>query len=348
MPLIRTRSLMAAVLAAMLLLSSAAPAFADTISDKQAQATKIQAQVTDLENKAEVATEDFNAARDKYLGLTAKVDTIEAQMSKLQQKQDTLQTALNTRANHIYRTGGPLEIVEMLLSVKSIEEFNSTLELLTRVSEQDADTTAQLKGTKAELAKVHAALKDAQAAARQEKNVMAAKEQAVKVQLAARQKLLRSIKADIARLIAARQAAEEAAARARYMSYAGKWPDLGGNPPTSSKGAAAVWWAEKALGCPYEWAAAGPRTFDCSGLVMWAYAHVGVSLPHHSGDQINCGARVSRDHLQPGDLVFFGHPIHHVGMYVGGGTFIEAPHSGANVRFNSLGSRGDYAGACRP
>ena len=109
-----------------------------------------------------------------------------------------------------------------------------------------------------------------------------------------------------------------------------------------------MWWAEKALGRPYVWAASGPGSFDCSGLVMWAYAHVGVSLPHSSRAQIHHGASVGRANLQPGDLVFFGSPIHHVGMYVGGGAFIEAPHTGAVVRNTSLAGRGDYAGACRP
>lgn len=123
---------------------------------------------------------------------------------------------------------------------------------------------------------------------------------------------------------------------------------LQGNPPTSATGAQAVWWAETALGKPYQWGAAGPYSFDCSGLTMWAYAHVGMSLPHHAADQIDCGAPIARADLQPGDLVFFGTPIHHCGMYVGGGSFIEAPYTGAVVRISSLSNRSDYAGACRP
>jgi peptidoglycan DL-endopeptidase CwlO len=346
---IRTSSLTATLLAVVLVFASVGPAFADKLTDKQAQATKVEAQVAELEKKAEIATEDYNAARERYRLLTVKVNAIEDQMANVQARQDKLQTALNARANSIYRDGGPLRVVEMLLSTRSIEDFNSTLELLTRVSQQDADTTAQLKQTTRELTAVHTALADAQAAAKHQQLVVGQKEKAVKTELAARQKVLDTIKADIRVIIAQRAAAAEAAARARYMSYLGSGGlDLGGNPPTSSKGAAAVWWAEKALGAPYEWAAAGPRTFDCSGLVMWAYAHVGVKLPHYSRAQINVGARVARDHLQPGDLVFFGSPIHHVGMYVGGGTFIEAPYTGARVRFSSLASRGDYAGACRP
>jgi hypothetical protein len=122
----------------------------------------------------------------------------------------------------------------------------------------------------------------------------------------------------------------------------------GGNPPTSSKGLAAVWWAETKLGAPYIWAAAGPNTFDCSGLTMWAYKHVGINLSHYSRAQINEGAPVAKANLQPGDLVFFGSPIHHVGMYIGNGKFIEAPHTGAFVRITTLAGYPGYAGACRP
>ena len=82
--------------------------------------------------------------------------------------------------------------------------------------------------------------------------------------------------------------------------------------------------------------------------MVWAYKHVGINLNNYSGDQINEGAPVSRSHLQPGDLVFFGSPIHHVGMYVGGGCFIEAPYTGVDVRISRMSSRDDFAGACRP
>ncbi|MBU4555818.1 MAG: C40 family peptidase, partial [Actinobacteria bacterium] len=74
---------------------------------------------------------------------------------------------------------------------------------------------------------------------------------------------------------------------------------------------------------------------------------VGVSLPHSSRAQINAGQRVSKSDLQPGDLVFFGSPIHHVGIYVGGGMYIHAPSTGDVVKISSV-SRGDFAGACRP
>jgi cell wall-associated NlpC family hydrolase len=89
------------------------------------------------------------------------------------------------------------------------------------------------------------------------------------------------------------------------------------------------------LGVPYVWGGGSPGGFDCSGLVMWAYAQVGVSLPHSSYAQYGYGVPVSRDQLQPGDLVFFD-GLGHVGIYIGGGQFVHAPHTGDVVKISSL------------
>jgi peptidoglycan DL-endopeptidase CwlO len=89
------------------------------------------------------------------------------------------------------------------------------------------------------------------------------------------------------------------------------------------------------LGVPYQWAGASPSGFDCSGFTMYVYSQVGVSLPHYSGAQFGFGAPVSRDQLAPGDLVFFD-GLNHVGIYIGGGQFVHAPHTGDVVKISSL------------
>ena len=106
----------------------------------------------------------------------------------------------------------------------------------------------------------------------------------------------------------------------------------------------------KYLGVPYLWAGASPVTgFDCSGLVMYVFAQVGISLPHFAAAQYTYGVAVSRDQLQPGDLVFFDH-LNHVGIYIGNDQFVHAPHTGDVVRVSSLSENWfatNYVGARR-
>jgi len=120
-------------------------------------------------------------------------------------------------------------------------------------------------------------------------------------------------------------------------------------PTGGSTGAQAVRLAMQYLGVPYVWGGASPGGFDCSGLVMFVYSQVGVSLPHHAADQYNYGVPVSRDQLEPGDLVFFD-GLGHVGIYIGNGQFIHAPHTGDVVKISSLNESwyaATYVGARR-
>lgn len=110
---------------------------------------------------------------------------------------------------------------------------------------------------------------------------------------------------------------------------------------------AIVAYASNFLGRSYQWGGNGPSTFDCSGFVKYVYAHFGVSLPRVASDQQNVGTSVSRGQLEPGDLVFFGYPAHHVGMYVGNDCYIHAPKTGDVIKISSLNDRSDYSGARR-
>jgi peptidoglycan DL-endopeptidase CwlO len=115
----------------------------------------------------------------------------------------------------------------------------------------------------------------------------------------------------------------------------------------SSKAQRALVLALAQRGKPYVWGAAGPSTFDCSGLTMWAYGKVGINLPHYTGSQWNSGTHISStSRLQPGDLVFFYADLHHMGMYIGNGMMVHAPHTGDVVRVAPLAGR-PFAGGVR-
>ncbi len=129
-------------------------------------------------------------------------------------------------------------------------------------------------------------------------------------------------------------------------SLPGPQVSSGAPVPSGSGGGAAVSAALSRVGDPYVYGAAGPSTFDCSGLTMWAWNHAGVSLPHYSGAQYDATTHIPMSQLQPGDLVFFANPGEHEAMYIGGGQIVEAPYTGANVRVEPLYSQ--FVLASRP
>lgn len=112
------------------------------------------------------------------------------------------------------------------------------------------------------------------------------------------------------------------------------------------KAAEAARWALTQQLKPYVWGAEGPNSFDCSGLVMWAYQKVGISLPHYTGNQWTAGTHVSRDDLRPGDLVFFYSDLHHVGIYIGAGLMVHAPQTGDVIHIATIDNR-PFAGGVR-
>jgi cell wall-associated NlpC family hydrolase len=154
-------------------------------------------------------------------------------------------------------------------------------------------------------------------------------------------------RADRAAALAAQRASITPAVSAPSSPSTPSTPS-GPAPPASSRAQIAVRAALSQVGKPYQWGGAGPNSYDCSGLTMWSWAHAGVTLSHSAAMQYSETRRVSSGDLQPGDLLFYGSPIHHVAMYIGGGQLVEAPYTGALVRVTSTGGRSDYVGAGRP
>jgi cell wall-associated NlpC family hydrolase len=189
-------------------------------------------------------------------------------------------------------------------------------------------------------------------------NAVLAKVQGELVQLVAteqaRQALedARRVQREFAARVAAERAAQPPAARPststpRQATKPKPSPPPQSAPPVGRGAAAAVAEARRQIGKPYVWAAAGPDSFDCSGLTQWAWRAGGVRLSHSTYAQWDETPHIPISALQPGDLVYFGEDIHHMAIYSGGGMMIEAPYTGMTVRERPLRTK-DLVGATRP
>jgi cell wall-associated NlpC family hydrolase len=334
-----------------------APASADSLAQQIASAEK---QLNALDAQAEAATERYNAARIALVAAQHNVASTQQRLTQAGARLASLRTAVGAFAVAAY-TGDPLADT-LGITAKNPQEYLEKLATLQAVSaSQEAALTAVSAAQRDQAqaqASADAALAAQAASARQMQGerdqVLAAagKEKAILQDLQVREAaVIKAAKAAAAkaaaeRIAAALRARAEAAAQAARALAS---QSVSNTPVVTGSGGArvAVQWAYKELGKPYVWGASGPNSFDCSGLTQYVWAKAGVYLDHYTGSQWNQGRHVSRDQLQPGDLVFFGSDLHHVGIYVGNGNMIEAPHSGANVRISPY-SRGDYAGAVRP
>jgi cell wall-associated NlpC family hydrolase len=264
------------------------------------------------------------------------------------------------------------------LDVSNTRELGSRTAYAGAAADKDRQLLDDVQVAVEELGVQEAALKKARAAAEQESQNLRAMRDEISQATGDQQALLSQVNGHIASLVneiqaekarkeeaAARASMEAAAARAAQAARATQpdpssssssgssspgSTDLGSDPnlpAPSDQAQVAVDTAKAQLGKPYVYAGSGPNSFDCSGLTQFAWAAAGVSISHNAEAQYLSLPHVSQSDLQPGDLVFFGSPIHHVGMFVGGGTMIEAPYTGVNVRYHTI-YRSDYAGAARP
>jgi cell wall-associated NlpC family hydrolase len=279
------------------------------------------------------------------------------------------QQRLMSRLYSLYVNGSP-STIEVIAGAHSLSQVIDRAESARVLSNQDAAL-----GTQALHFEHAVQARERQLKQLKQKRVQAvarrnAEEQTVAAELGQQKRLLASIHTTISQLVAqeaareraaaaaakARLEAEIAARRAAQRQAAAQAQQSTSNPvitpppvniPIGSPGAghaAAASIALRYLGVPYVWGGASPSGFDCSGLVMYVYAQLGISLPHYTVAQWNATDPISSP--EPGDLVFFN-GLGHVGIYIGGGRFVDAPHTGSVVRIDSMSNFGGYDGARR-
>ena len=333
---------------AALAVAPAAFATPGTVSGKQAEAQAVLGQIQGLDANLEHAIEAYNAANEKLDGIEADLQDNKLQLRLARSNLRRAQTMLSARLVEIYTSGDDNTGLEVLLGASSIDDLMSRIDTVNRVSDQSAEVLKQVKIFRAAVREREARLKNAHVQQAKLVAERSAQKASIEGQLAERQQLLSSIKSEIGRIQAAERAQQAqlaAQARARLATNGADVLTASAgaitNPsepiyaPPPGKYGGVVGIAMQYLGIPYVYGGATPSGFDCSGFVMYVFAQVGVSLPHNAAAQYGYGMPVSRDQLQPGDLVFFN-GLGHDGIYIGGGQFIHSPHTGDVVKISSL------------
>ena len=333
----------------------AAGASADPgIQDKQAQAQAIMGELQSLDANLAVAIEAYNYANVELDRLDGELDANARHLVVARKSLNVAQRRVAKRLRDIYVNGDGDTTLEVLLGARSLDDVISRIDAIDRVSRQDATILGEVREYRKQVQTHRTKLKDARVEQAQRVADRAEHKASIEGQLAERQALLASVKDEIEQLQAEerrRQAELAAQARARAQALAAQRatvaeqatatytpvavPEYDPNL-TSSKYGHVVGIALQYLGIPYVWGGSSPsQGFDCSGLVMFVYAQIGISLPHHAASMWSYGSYVPRDQLEPGDLVFFN-GLSHMGLYIGGGQFVHAPHSGDVVKISSI------------
>jgi cell wall-associated NlpC family hydrolase len=332
------------------------PASADpSIRSKREQAQAIVAQVQQLDADLAQTIESWNYANIELDRVDGELDTNARHLVTAKKSLVVAQKRISTRLRDLYVDGSGDSTLEVLLGARSLDEVVARLDAIQRVSRQDTVILRSVKRFKKEVETRRTELRVAREDQARIVAERAAQKASIEDRLAERERLLGSVKDEIARLQAeerARQARLAAEARARLQaqqlallqaqneavapSYELDAVIPSAPPPDGDRASQVIGFAMQYLGVPYVWGGASPSEgFDCSGLITYVYAQIGISLPHHAASQYYYGTPVSRDELQPADLVFFN-GLGHMGMYIGGGQFIHAPHTGDVVKISSL------------
>ncbi|BBA96820.1 putative NPL/P60 family secreted protein [Actinacidiphila reveromycinica] len=280
-----------------------------------------------LYQQAEQDTQRYDAAQETAERLRGEVADLQDRAARGQKRVNALRDDLGAVAASQYREGAVDPTLALLLSDRP-SQYLDQASALDRLGARQAARLGELQ--------------EAERVLRQERDQATGK----LAELRSTSAQLRRRKEDVQRALAGAQAvlhSMPAAAQAAYRDGGTRssrdqaLPPLLDLPASSGRAAVALAAARRMLGAPYVWGATGPRAFDCSGLMQYAYAQAGVALPRTSQAQMNAGRHVPLSQARPGDLVIYRSDASHVAMYVGGGQVIHAPYPGARVRYDPVG-----------
>ncbi len=328
------------------------------LASKTAQAKRLEAQIQANSDRADVLDEQYLQAQNAVADANHQIASAERGIASARAQETGLRRQLGGRAALLYMGAGSGDPIG--INATSVQELGSRAKYGAAAAESDDRMISQLTVLDEQLRVQTADLEKQKTAAQERQSEADAARHQVEQVTAQMQQLLGSTKSDIKALadkietqrIQAQAAAEQARIQAQAAAFtnngggyrvalgvAATGIDPGSIPAPNGGAGAAIVYARAQIGKPYVYAGAGPGAFDCSGLTMMAWRQGGVSMTHGSQAQWDSFPKVPIPDLQPGDLVFFGSSgpsNHHVGLYIGNGTMIEAPHTGAYVRYSTI------------
>jgi peptidoglycan DL-endopeptidase CwlO len=325
-------------LSALMLVTGAVLAPPATAAPRDLQ--QVRDQVRTLQARAEAATERYNKARNELNDVQSTLAGLKKKVRRERAELQTILSSVDDLARSAYTSGGIDTSLQVLLA-EDPTEFLAQAAALDQVAKSQASSLRRTQTARLRLAQSEAAVVDKEAIARSYRNEMASAKKEADDRLSEAESVLANLEAAERRRLAAIAAQERraslAAASAARSYLSGSSTAGGGVPPVSGRAAAAVQYALSKVGNRYVAAAAGPSSFDCSGLTMTAWRQAGISLPHYSYSQWNSTRRIPLSEARPGDLVFyFGGNVHHVGMYIGNGKMVHAANPGDGVRIDAV------------
>jgi cell wall-associated NlpC family hydrolase len=327
-----------------------------------AQAQNVQAQIDALTDELEQKTEGYNKCLDDLDGANARMGELRRRIADAQADKAHQQAQLAERLKTVYKSGGRDQLLQLLLLADSMEDLYNRVRIVTILADQDRRLVSNLKDSSTRLDLLLKAVdeqKSQQLALRKQLSTRATEIQATvdqketmlagldaRVKAIVDQERQRQIaeQQQLQREFEARLQAAMLAAQTRVVSVLNGGQVYQGTLPQTDNATLnqVLETAASYMGIPYVWGGSQPSTgMDCSGFVRYVFKQHGVDLPHYSGYQAQMGVPVTPADIQPGDLVAFGFPVHHVGIYIGDGLFIHTP--GDYVKISKMSSRSNLA-----
>lgn len=356
----------------------------EQIQATRSEAVELADEIEEIGRRASVVLEGYHQAQASLAEADSALFETRQRVAAIEQRVDDLRGSMQDRLVAMYQ-GGAAPNPMSFLDADDAVDFGSRAHYADAVASADRTIVDRLEARRTDLAAERERLETEREEVAARASTFEERRTEVQAAMADREAALANAEGELADLVAEeqRRRAEAEAARAREearrraeeearrraatsttQAPTTTVPAADGDeapeapetpavdaptdlPPVHARAAEAVAAAESKIGTPYRWGGNGPDAYDCSGLTKYAWASVGVQIPRSSRTQMAALPSVPLEHIQPGDLLFFGSPVHHVGIYAGDGQMVNAPYTGSHVRIDSIW-RSDFAGAGRP